>query len=60
MFKVGDKVWLKIPVNGKIKRINKRYGYTIEVDCESKSEYSYFDDTEVFDATNKMKGKKTK
>ena len=29
--KVGDRVWLKIPANGTIKKIGK-YGYSVELD----------------------------
>lgn len=27
--KKGDKVWVKIPVNAKIKSVNKKFGYTL-------------------------------
>lgn len=43
--KVGDKVWLTIPVNGEIKKIT-RHGYEIEV-ADAKGTYAFFDDRDV-------------
>ena len=43
--KKGDRVWVSIPVNATIIRVNKRIGYTLEID--GGAEYGYFDDKDV-------------
>ena len=43
--KKGDKVWVRIPVNAIIKRVNQKYGYTLTV--REDSDMMYFDDLDV-------------
>ena len=45
--KVGDRVWLTVPMNGTIKRINKEMGYTIKLDTKEPIEVAYYSDKEV-------------
>ena len=49
--KKGDKVWLTVPMNGEIIRINKELGYTIKLDIKEPIEVAYYSDSEV----NKLK-----
>lgn len=44
--KVGDKVWLSIPMNGKIDKITK-HGYEIEI-YDANGTYAFFTDEDVF------------
>ena len=43
--KVGDTVWVRLPMNAKIVRFNKQYGYTLKT--EDGAEWSYYGDDEV-------------
>jgi len=43
--KKGDEVWVRLPANAKIIRVNKKYGYTLMT--KDGDEIGYFDDTEV-------------
>ena len=43
--KVGNKVWVRLPLNAIILRVNKKYGYTLKT--ENGDEYCYFDDNDV-------------
>lgn len=45
--KKGDRVWLKIPTNATIIRVNKKYGYTIKTDEDGGTEICYFGDSDV-------------
>lgn len=44
--KVGQKVWLNVPVNGVITEVKEKFGYEIEV-SDVNSKYAYFNDEEV-------------
>lgn len=43
--KKGDMVWVKVPINAMIIRVNKKFGYTVRAD--NGDEHSYFGDDEV-------------
>ena len=43
--KKGDVVYVRLPMNAKIIRVNKREGYTLRTD--DGTEWAYFDDKEV-------------
>lgn len=43
--KKGDRVWVKIPINATILRVNKKNGYTLKPD--NTEEICYFSDEEV-------------
>lgn len=46
--KKGDRIWLLVPMNGTIKRVNKKRGYTVILDdLEKSSESAYYGDSEV-------------
>lgn len=45
--KVGDKVWVKIPVNATVVKVDEKYGYTIKPDTEIAVEMEYYDDNDV-------------
>ncbi len=45
---VGQRVWLTIPVNGKIVKVSKLHGYEIEVDkVEVNNTFAFFTDDEI-------------
>ena len=44
--KKGDRVWLTVPMNGVIVRINKEMGYTIKLDNQE-TEVAYYGDDEI-------------
>ncbi len=43
--KAGDRVWVRVPTNATIIRVNKKLGYTLKVDGDNT--LAYFDDSEV-------------
>lgn len=46
--KIGDRVWLRVPTNGIICKVSKKYGYTIKIDGIKKgTTMSYFDIHEI-------------
>ena len=51
--KKGDFVRVDPPMLGKIKRINKEIGYTIEVFASPKFDVAYYDDTNVYKVSKK-------
>ena len=48
ILKKGDTVWVRLPMNAKIIRINKRIGYTLKT--ADGTEWLYFDDKDVVKA----------
>jgi len=45
--KKGDLVWVSLPHNARIKRVNKQLGYTLKTLPEEKADWSYFNDEDV-------------
>ena len=45
--KKGNRVWLLVPMNGTIIRINKELGYTIKLDTKEPIEVAYYSDKDV-------------
>ena len=43
--KVGDNVWLKVPVNAVIKRVSQKWGYTLSI--HEVCDMNYFGDEDV-------------
>ena len=43
--KIGDTVWVRLPMNAKIVRLNKQYGYTLKT--ADGAEWMYFGDEDV-------------
>ena len=43
--KVDDTVWVQLPMNAKIVRLNKQFGYTLKT--ANGAEWSYYGDEDV-------------
>ena len=46
--KKGDIVWIRAPIRGVIKSVDKKYGYTVQVKIAKNAEWGYYNDDEIF------------